>query len=62
VIDYTAVRFEDHVHDVDAVLDTVGGDTTERSWDVLRKGGVLVTIAGDAPGDVISFWSESFLQ
>ncbi len=52
VIDHTQVRFEDHVRDVDAVLDTVGGDTLERSWAVLRRGGVLVTIAGDVPESV----------
>ncbi|HYL55096.1 MAG TPA: NADP-dependent oxidoreductase [Gemmatimonadales bacterium] len=51
VIDYTAVRFEDRVHDVDVVLDSVGGDTLERSWSVLRKGGVLVTIADSAPAE-----------
>jgi NADPH:quinone reductase-like Zn-dependent oxidoreductase len=44
VIDYTAVQFEDKVRDVDVVLDTVGGDTLERSWRVLRPGGILVTI------------------
>ncbi|HEX7796598.1 MAG TPA: NADP-dependent oxidoreductase [Vicinamibacterales bacterium] len=44
VIDYTAVRFEDKVRDVDVVLDAVGGDTLERSWRVLRPGGTLVTI------------------
>jgi NADPH:quinone reductase-like Zn-dependent oxidoreductase len=44
VIDYTAVRFEDKVRDVDVVFDTVGGDTLERSWRVLRPGGILVTI------------------
>jgi NADPH:quinone reductase-like Zn-dependent oxidoreductase len=49
VFDYTAVRFEDKVRDVDIVLDTVGGDTLERSWGILCKGGVLVTVAGDAP-------------
>ncbi|MBU3729864.1 MAG: zinc-binding dehydrogenase, partial [Phycisphaerales bacterium] len=32
---------------VDMVLDTVGGDTTNRSAAVLKRGGVLVTIAGD---------------
>ena len=32
------------------VLDTVGGDTRNRSWGVLRKGGRLVTIAADAEG------------
>ncbi|PYO42269.1 MAG: alcohol dehydrogenase [Gemmatimonadetes bacterium] len=51
VIDYTTVRFEDRVRDADIVLDTVGGDTLERSWRVLRKGGVLVTIADSAPAE-----------
>jgi NADPH:quinone reductase-like Zn-dependent oxidoreductase len=51
VIDYTAVRFEDRVKDVDIVLDSVGGDTLERSWGLLRKGGVLVTIADSAPAE-----------
>lgn len=51
VIDYRAIRFEDAVHDVDVVLDSGGGDTLERSWGVLRRGGALVTIAGSAPAD-----------
>jgi NADPH:quinone reductase-like Zn-dependent oxidoreductase len=32
------------VHDVDAVLDTITGETMERSWQVLKKGGILVSI------------------
>ena len=32
VIDYRAERFEERVQGVDAVLDTVGGDTLRRSW------------------------------
>ena len=51
VLDYSSVRFEEAVGDMDAVLDTVGGDTLERSWGVLREHGILVTIAGDAPED-----------
>ncbi len=43
VIDYQAVRFEDAVRDADVVFDPVGGDTQERSWQVLRKGGILVS-------------------
>jgi NADPH:quinone reductase-like Zn-dependent oxidoreductase len=43
-IDYRATRFEDAVRDVDVVFDTVGGDTQERSWKVLKKGGMLVSI------------------
>jgi NADPH:quinone reductase-like Zn-dependent oxidoreductase len=44
VIDYHAERFEDKARDVDMVFDTVGGETQERSWRVLRKGGVLVSV------------------
>jgi len=51
VIDYASVRFEEKARDVDVVLDTVGGDTLDRSWGVLRRGGVLVTIAGSASAD-----------
>jgi len=47
VIDYRAVRFEDTVRDIDIVFDTVGGETLERSWKVLKDGGKMVTIAGD---------------
>lgn len=48
-VDYRATRFEDAVHDVDLVLDTVGGDTTRRSLNVVRPGGRVVTIL---PGEV----------
>jgi NADPH:quinone reductase-like Zn-dependent oxidoreductase len=44
VLDY-AERFEDHVHDVDVVIDPVGGTTSARSWPVLHSGGVLIAIA-----------------
>jgi NADPH:quinone reductase-like Zn-dependent oxidoreductase len=43
-IDYQTTRFEDVVHDVDVVFDTIGGDTQRRSWRVLKKGGILVSI------------------
>jgi NADPH:quinone reductase-like Zn-dependent oxidoreductase len=45
VIDYTRARFDEVAHGVDVVLDTVGAETLARSWDVLRPGGRLVTIA-----------------
>jgi NADPH:quinone reductase-like Zn-dependent oxidoreductase len=48
VIDYRSERFEDLVKDVDVVFDTIGGETLERSWAVLRPGGRLVTVAYDA--------------
>ena len=49
VIDYTTTRFEEVVHDVDLVFDTVGGDTLQRSWQVIKPGGVLVSIVGPRP-------------
>jgi NADPH:quinone reductase-like Zn-dependent oxidoreductase len=44
VIDYGATPFEAVVRDADVVLDSIGGAITERSWSVLRPGGLLVTI------------------
>ncbi|MEV6015813.1 MULTISPECIES: NADP-dependent oxidoreductase [unclassified Streptomyces] len=44
VIDYAGQRFEDEVKDADVVLDTVGGDVQARSWQVLRPGGILVSV------------------
>jgi NADPH:quinone reductase-like Zn-dependent oxidoreductase len=46
VIDYTETQFEDVAVDVDVVLDAMGGETQERSWKTLRRGGVLVSILG----------------
>src|SRR6266581_2965322 len=43
-IDYTKQRFEDVARNIDIVLDTIGGETQERSWSVLKKGGVLVSL------------------
>ena len=43
-VDYNKTRFEDVVSDVDVVLDTIGGDTQERSFKVLKKEGILVSI------------------
>jgi NADPH:quinone reductase-like Zn-dependent oxidoreductase len=43
VIDYGRQRFEHEVHDADAVIDLVGGDTQTRSFEVLRRGGRLIS-------------------
>jgi NADPH:quinone reductase-like Zn-dependent oxidoreductase len=43
VIDYRAQRFEEEVRDADAVIDLVGGETQDRSFQVLRKGGKLIS-------------------
>jgi NADPH:quinone reductase-like Zn-dependent oxidoreductase len=44
VIDYTTTRFEEVVQDLDLVLDTRGGTTLERSWNVLKTGGTLLSL------------------
>jgi NADPH:quinone reductase-like Zn-dependent oxidoreductase len=43
VIDYRSQRFEKEVRDADAVIDLVGGDTQTRSFQVLRRGGTLIS-------------------
>jgi NADPH:quinone reductase-like Zn-dependent oxidoreductase len=43
VIDYKTQRFEDKASDLDMVFDLIDGETRERSWKLLRKGGVLVS-------------------
>lgn len=44
-VDYTQQPFEEVVKDVDVVFDTIGGDTQERAFQTLKKGGFLVTSA-----------------
>jgi NADPH:quinone reductase-like Zn-dependent oxidoreductase len=45
VIDYRARRFEERVKEIDVVLDTVGGETLDRSYGVLKRAGMLVSSA-----------------
>ena len=49
-IDYTTTRFEDVVKDVDVVLNAVRGDSLARSYGVVKKGGIIVSIT--APPDL----------
>jgi alcohol dehydrogenase len=44
IIDYRSQDFSELLHNYDAVYDTVGGDTHERSYRVLRQGGRLVSM------------------
>jgi NADPH:quinone reductase-like Zn-dependent oxidoreductase len=43
-IDYTKQKFEEIVHDVDLVLDPIGRDTLARSYGVVKKGGMVITM------------------
>jgi len=43
-IDYTKQKFEDIAKDVDVVLDSIGKDTLARSYGVVKKGGIIVSL------------------
>ena len=46
VVDYTSTPVEQVVHAVDLVVDTVGGQTLESAWPVIKREGRLVSTAG----------------
>jgi NADPH:quinone reductase-like Zn-dependent oxidoreductase len=47
VIDYHAEKFEQIVRNADLVYDLIGGETQDRSWGVLKRGGTLVSTVQD---------------
>ena len=47
VIDYKTTRFEAAVPQIDAVIDTVGGDIRERSFGIIKPGGILVSVVSE---------------
>jgi NADPH:quinone reductase-like Zn-dependent oxidoreductase len=49
VVDYKTQRFEDFAQGVDLVFDTVGGETRDRSWPLIRKGGTLASLLPPPP-------------
>jgi NADPH:quinone reductase-like Zn-dependent oxidoreductase len=49
VIDYTVTPFEQVVHKVDLVLDTISGETLQRSMNVVKHGGRLVSLLEQPP-------------
>jgi NADPH:quinone reductase-like Zn-dependent oxidoreductase len=48
-IDYKKAKFEEEVSGADVVFDTVGGDTQERAFQTLKRGGVLVSTVNPPP-------------
>jgi len=43
-VDYTKTKFEDVAKDVDAVLDPIGKETLARSYNVIKKGGIVMSL------------------
>lgn len=62
VIDYKAVDFTRATRDIDVVLDTIGGSTVERSIDVLRPGGHLVTAVADDDLELAARYEEAGMR
>ena len=62
VIDYTAVDFTEAVRDLDVVLDTIGGDTVERSLGVLCPGGHLVTAVAEEDSELTATYEAAGLR
>ena len=60
VVNYKTKNFEDAVPLVDAVLDTVGGETQHRSFRVLKPDGILVSSVSPPP-QTAGFRSAFFL-
>jgi alcohol dehydrogenase len=55
VVDYKKEKFEDLIHDYDAVFDTVAGDTYKRSFKVLKKGsGIIVSMLEQPNSDLMN--------
>jgi NADPH:quinone reductase-like Zn-dependent oxidoreductase len=52
VVDFRTQRFEDATRNVDAVLDLVGGETQKRSFQVLRRGGKLISAVSHPDQDL----------
>src|SRR5579864_1275316 len=50
-INYETTRFEEVVHDFDAVVESMGGEVRNRSWKVLKNGGILVALIGPPPSE-----------
>ena len=53
-IDYTKTAFEDVAKDVDVVLDLLGGETQQRSWQTLKPGDMLISTVQPPPQETAS--------
>jgi NADPH:quinone reductase-like Zn-dependent oxidoreductase len=52
-IDYQTKRFEEEICDVDFVLDTIGGDNIDRSLEVIKNGGAIISIPSGLNAEVV---------
>lgn len=45
VVDYTIQRFEEQIGQMDGAFDLIGGDTLDKTFGVVRRGGKIVSVA-----------------
>ncbi|MFA5327060.1 MAG: NADP-dependent oxidoreductase [Prolixibacteraceae bacterium] len=62
VMDYRKISFEEHLHDYDAVFDTVGGETFIKSLKVLRKGGAIASMLTRPDNQLIEQYDVRFIE
>ncbi|KAA0789198.1 NADP-dependent oxidoreductase [Bacillus wiedmannii] len=46
IINYKTEKFEEILKDYDAVFDTIGGTTLEKSFNIIKSGGNIVSVSG----------------
>ncbi|KAL6797235.1 NAD(P)-binding protein [Trichoderma sp. SZMC 28013] len=49
LLDYNNINWQDEIHGVDAVFDTVGGETLTKTWNTVKETGIIVTVGDPAP-------------
>ncbi len=62
VVDYKTQDFSDIVVDYDAVFDTVGGETNKKSYQVLKHGGILVSMVDPFNEDLVKATGINYIQ
>ena len=60
VIDYKTQNFEEELSDYDLVLDTMGGEILNKSFEVLKKGGSIVSIKGQDTEELAKKYGVDF--
>lgn len=62
IINYKVENFEDKLRNYDAVFDTLGGKNLERSFEVLRDGGKIVSVSGLPNARFAKEYGSGFLK
>jgi len=62
VIDYTKEDFSTIVRDYDAVFDTIGGETNVKSYEVIKQGGVIVSMVTGPDERLVKFKDVTYVH